>query len=45
MQEAVTLAAGEARQGDAVLMSPAAASFDMFATTRTARRFSAPRRR
>ncbi|ABM38716.1 UDP-N-acetylmuramoyl-L-alanine--D-glutamate ligase [Polaromonas naphthalenivorans] len=30
MQEAVSLAAGQARPGDAVLMSPACASFDMF---------------
>jgi UDP-N-acetylmuramoylalanine--D-glutamate ligase len=30
MQEAVGLAAGQARPGDAVLMSPACASFDMF---------------
>ena len=30
MDEAVTLAAGQARAGDAVLMSPACASFDMF---------------
>jgi len=30
MQEAVHLAAGQARPGDAVLMSPACASFDMF---------------
>ncbi|MFZ3142187.1 UDP-N-acetylmuramoyl-L-alanine--D-glutamate ligase [Polaromonas sp.] len=30
MQEAVGLAAGQARTGDAVLMSPACASFDMF---------------
>ncbi len=30
MDEAVTLAAGQARSGDAVLMSPACASFDMF---------------
>lgn len=30
MQEAVGLAAGQARSGDAVLMSPACASFDMF---------------
>lgn len=31
MEEAVSMAAAEARQGDAVLMSPACASFDMFA--------------
>ena len=30
MQEAVVLAAGQAKSGDAVLMSPACASFDMF---------------
>ena len=30
MEEAVTLAAGRARPGDAVLLSPACASFDMF---------------
>ena len=30
MQEAVSLAAGQAHAGDAVLMSPACASFDMF---------------
>jgi UDP-N-acetylmuramoylalanine--D-glutamate ligase len=30
MSEAVSLAAGQARSGDAVLMSPACASFDMF---------------
>jgi UDP-N-acetylmuramoylalanine--D-glutamate ligase len=30
MAEAVTLAAGRAQTGDAVLMSPACASFDMF---------------
>ena len=30
MEEAVGLAAAQARQGDAVLMSPACASFDMF---------------
>ncbi len=30
MQEAVTMAAGQAQTGDAVLMSPACASFDMF---------------
>ncbi|UUZ72988.1 UDP-N-acetylmuramoyl-L-alanine--D-glutamate ligase [Polaromonas sp. P1(28)-8] len=30
MQEAVSLAAAQARSGDAVLMSPACASFDMF---------------
>jgi len=30
MTEAVSLAAGQARSGDAVLMSPACASFDMF---------------
>jgi UDP-N-acetylmuramoylalanine--D-glutamate ligase len=30
MQEAVTLAASQAQAGDAVLMSPACASFDMF---------------
>jgi UDP-N-acetylmuramoylalanine--D-glutamate ligase len=30
MEEAVTLAAQQARSGDAVLMSPACASFDMF---------------
>ncbi|MEO7399503.1 MAG: UDP-N-acetylmuramoyl-L-alanine--D-glutamate ligase [Polaromonas sp.] len=31
MEEAVSMAAAQARQGDAVLMSPACASFDMFA--------------
>ncbi len=31
MDEAVELAAGLARRGDVVLLSPAAASFDMFA--------------
>ena len=30
MEEAVSLSAAQARQGDAVLMSPACASFDMF---------------
>jgi len=30
MQEAVSLAAAQAHTGDAVLMSPACASFDMF---------------
>ncbi len=30
MQEAVSMAAGQAQSGDAVLMSPACASFDMF---------------
>ena len=30
MDEAVTVAAAQARPGDAVLMSPACASFDMF---------------
>jgi len=30
LPEAVTLAAGRARGGDAVLLSPACASFDMF---------------
>jgi len=30
MEEAVTLAAQQAQTGDAVLMSPACASFDMF---------------
>ncbi len=30
MEEAVSVAAGQAKQGDAVLMSPACASFDMF---------------
>ena len=30
LQEAVSLAAGQAQSGDAVLMSPACASFDMF---------------
>jgi UDP-N-acetylmuramoylalanine--D-glutamate ligase len=30
MQEAVAIAAQQARTGDAVLMSPACASFDMF---------------
>ncbi len=30
MEEAVSMAAGQARHGDAVLMSPACASFDMF---------------
>ena len=36
LAEAVTLAAGRAHPGDAVLLSPACASFDMFRTTRTA---------
>jgi UDP-N-acetylmuramoylalanine--D-glutamate ligase len=30
LEEAVTLAAGRAQPGDAVLLSPACASFDMF---------------